>query len=1345
MGESTAIKRMLQGERDSEARGWLKRVSVRRGRTRSTDCATAAARAATAVLAALCVVLAWGPVSASAALRLPFDGEITPTEGSFGTFEANSVAADDSTGSIYVGDSAAGVIDIFNASSGIQIGVLNGSLTPAGSFGGGKVAVAANDGTGDVYVSDSTNNVIDEFDSAGNYLCQITGSATPSATECNGATGSQTPAGHFSTPSGLAVDEATGEVYVLDARDGVVDVFSPAGAYLRDILLTSVPEGFSEGETRGVAISDFNQHAYVADAGRDLIYEFDATGSYISTWAGANTPAGSFGGGYVSVAADNASGDVYVTDSTHAVVDVFEASGSYITGFGHSFNLVHAVTVDPATEKVYVSDTGEPSVIDVFGPPLVIPDVTTGAASEITPTTAVLGGTVNPDGVAVTDCRFDYGTTTSYGAVAPCVETVGSGNGEVPVHADISSLQAGTTYHFRLEASNANGTTFGEDASFSTPPPPTIDSAAATNITATEADLTAQINPNGFDTTYHFEWGATMAYGTSVPPVETDIGAGTTDVGVTAHLTGLTAGTTYHWRIVARNQNGLAAGSAADHTFVYERGGTALPDNRAYEIVTPPDKNGALIGDVLVGLQGPQIAEDGSRVIDRSIQCFAEAQSCNAARQFEGEEFAFERTSGGWITTPLAPSAERFAANTPWEVNPDAATALYSMPTPPSNEDDFYVREPNGTFADIGPATPPAAGEALGVSPFGANVLLATADLGRLVWESQPVWPFDSGNEASVYEYGGRGNVEPDLVGVSGGRGSTDLIGVCGTNMGGVGHQAIKYYGSLSSDGETVFFTARRCASGSGANAARPVPADTLYARLEGLRTVMISGRSPDRCTTPACLSSPVADAQFEGASANGMTVFFTSTQQLTDAASEDEQRGDSSTGAGCSETTGANGCNLYGYDLASPPGDNLLALSAGDSSGQGPRVQGVMAISPDSSHVYFVAKGVLTGAPNGQGQRPQNGANNLYAFERDPAFPGGHTLFITALPTSDREAWAHGVGKANVTPDGRYLVFTSHAGLTPDTTRAEGPAQVYRFDAASDELTRISIGEHGFNDNGNAGTGDASIVRAEFGYFRAGPPRPDPTMSHDGSYVFFESPVGLVPQALDDVAIETNGALAENVYEWREGQVHLISDGRDASATPVAPRTEGASSVLLLGSDATGANVFFRTADQLVPQDTNTGDDYYDARICAASSPCIGPPPQSPVPCNGDGCQGTPTSPPTEPGGGSSTLSGSANLTESAVSATAKVRHTRHGVVLVLTIRVSDGGTITVTGPGVKRIARSFARAGAYEVRIGLTSRASARLRRRHTLPLRLHVAFTPADGASASATDLVMRARAR
>jgi hypothetical protein len=1277
-------------------------------------------------LCGLTVGLAFGSAGALGALRYPLVGQIdgagTPS-GSFEGFEG--VAVNGATGGVLV--SGGGLVQVFGSGGGYEA-TWNGSNTQAGPFFARGVAV--NDGTGDVYVADSTHGVVDVFDSAGEYVSQITSAGG----------GSPVPGG-LVEPIAVAVDQGSGDVYVSDRQTGVVDVFSAAGGYLSQITSAG---GQALGPVYGMAVDGASGDLLVADQNAGLVYVFDAaTGVFLTTWTGANTPQESFGTGGLWVAANDSTGDVYVADRGHGVVAQLTSAGQYLGQIQGTpagpFQRVAGVAVSQGTGEVYVPDeAAAPPVIDIFGGnPVLLPDAGSGVASGVQPAGATLNGTVNPDGVQVSDCHFLYGSSEAYGQSVPCAQTpaeIGAGGAPVAVSADVSGLTPGTVYHFRLFAGNANGENEGQDAVFG---PPRVDSTSASGETKTTATLQAQIDPDGVDTTYHFEYGTTSAYGTSAPIPAGGVGAGMSDQAASVEVTELQAGVTYHYRVVAVNAasttsgpdetfttipparidsvtiSNLTAGRATvnalidplgtdttyhveygtstsygasapipdgdigagngdqtivqqlspltanttyhlrvvatnplgtvrstDHTFVYDTTGGGLPDGRAYEMVSPPRKNAAALSDVLFGFP-PAVSADGSRLIVSSVQCFAGAGSCTGNRGTEGEPFAFTRTSGGWVTTAMAPAASRFEVNSYLGVNADAGTALFSAPTPPFGEDDLYVRRPDGSLVDIGPVSPPSAGA---LWWFGSAV--GTSDFSHIVYfhGGGGLWPFDatlpnSSQEPSLYEYVGAGNAQPILVGVNGGRGSTDLISVCGTRLGSAAAEGP----ALSVDGGTVYFTAEPCASGSGVNAGVPVPVAALYARVDESRTVLVSGRSPLDCTGgTGCLSSPAGAAEFQGASADGSRAFFTDPQQLTDNASEGSE-------------------NLYEYDFASPAGHSLVAVSAGDSSGGGPRVQGVLAVSRDGSHVYFVAKGVLSATANNQGRVAQSGGENLYVFERDGAHPEGRVAFVATLSESDEGLWSVAENQvANVTPDGRFLVFTSRGDLTFDDTSATGVAQVFRYDAQTGALVRISVGERGFNDNGNLGTGNASIA---FPYL--GAERPDPTMSDDGAFVFFQSPVGLTPGALDDVLITSEGGgLAQNVYEWHEGHVYLVSDGKDVSQYPPQTGVEGVSAVGLVGSDASGANVFFRTADRLVSQDTDTQVDYYDARICTTGEPCVTPS-QPGSPCQGEACHGTPGVAPVFGAPGSATFAGAGNLTPSevrpAVKAKKKARAKKH------------------------------------------------------------------------------------
>jgi hypothetical protein len=361
------------------------------------------------------------------------------------------------------------------------------------------------------------------------------------------------------------------------------------------------------------------------------------------------------------------------------------------------------------------------------------------------------------------------------------------------------------------------------------------------------------------------------------------------------------------------------------------------------------------------------------------------------------------------------------------------------------------------------------------------------------------------------------------------------------------------------------------------------------------------------------------ADAHFEGASQDGSKMFFSTRQPLLG--------GDTSR-------------NLYEYDAGAPAGERIVRVSAGAAHAEVLERDKTL-ISEDGSHIYFLASGVLTSAPNGGGETAEAGANNLYMFERDASSPAGRTEFVARLSEEDLERWTAPEVPADVTPDGRFLVFESERDLTPDDTSGK-VRQIFEYDAQTGALTRVSIGQDGFNNNGNVpylptfpgetstywGASNARIVTPFYGgEYSASSYSTHTSVSADGSYVFFESAVGLTPQALDRKVLgySEEGApvpvYANNVYEYHDGRVSLISDGQDLAFKPSFLSTQ----VKLLGTDESGQDVLFTTADKLVGQDTDTTQDIYDARIDGGF-----PAPVVPPACAGESCQGTLSGAPT-------------------------------------------------------------------------------------------------------------------
>ena len=700
-------------------------------------------------------LLGVGAVPAAAKIAHKSEGSFNASEtvgGSFGYLLALSVdnSTGPSAGDVYVGglsfSNFSGYVYKFDA-NGKYTGVeLNGSETPGGSFAfislstsraSRGLAVDSSSGAnkGDVYVADAEHLVIDRFSESGKFLCQITGkeyaslSSAEKAAECAVSVGSKTPQGGFTEGSnseavlGVAVNPLNGDVYASDPGHDVIDEFNEAGKYIGQISDSHL--------TSPAALAFDSSGDLYADNGALLeggsVVKFDAGGSFAAVLD--SGPAG-----YVAV--NPSIGSVFVLDGNvyggGNETSEYDPSGNINSKFGKDES--GAIGVSASSGRIYLGPLTSGSV-SMYGPAVLVPDVTataatgvaqftatlngevdpagggnvescefeygtstsygqtapcspatpyagvtnvsaglsalspettyhfrvaasnsngvvsyssdetlatpalavSGQATKVTASSATLGGTVDPDGATITDCHFEYGTTTSYGESQSCTSTP-SGSSPVAVSADIAGLVENTTYHFRLVAAYSDGSNSGSDAgadeTFTTLTSPLIDAAYTTNLTESSVDLNAEINPKGFDTTYHFEWGTSTSYGNSVPVPDADIGSGSSDVLVTQHLSGLSANTPYHWRVVATNSIGTKTG--ADHTFVYQppmSSGTGcpneqlrvqnalsllLPDCRAYEQVSPVHKNDD-VADAFTGNVDQQASVDGERVFYQSL------------------------------------------------------------------------------------------------------------------------------------------------------------------------------------------------------------------------------------------------------------------------------------------------------------------------------------------------------------------------------------------------------------------------------------------------------------------------------------------------------------------------------------------------------------------------------------------------------------------------------------------------------------------------------------------------------------------------------------------------------
>jgi hypothetical protein len=189
------------------------------------------------------------------------------------------------------------------------------------------------------------------------------------------------------------------------------------------------------------------------------------------------------------------------------------------------------------------------------------PTANTGPVTAVGTTSATAAGTVNPNGQSTT-WHFEYGTSASYGKnTSP--RSAGSGTADVQVSGALTGLAAGTTYHYRLVATNDAGTTRGTDGMFTTLSPPRAVTGSATGINLSSATLAGTVDPNGQSTTWYFEYGTSTSYGAKTSTKSA--GSGTAATSVSAGLSGLGAGRLYHYRLVATSGAGTSRG--ADRTF----------------------------------------------------------------------------------------------------------------------------------------------------------------------------------------------------------------------------------------------------------------------------------------------------------------------------------------------------------------------------------------------------------------------------------------------------------------------------------------------------------------------------------------------------------------------------------------------------------------------------------------------------------------------------------------------------------------------------------------------------------------------------------------------------------
>jgi hypothetical protein len=1194
-------------------------------------------------------ITVFSTVWTSSALALTF-GSSGSGDGQLALAEHSGLAVNESTHDIYVADTVNHRVVQFDAAGlfvrawGADVGgagtLVCSSGCTAGTAGAAPgafevpvfIAVDNSSGpsAGDVYVADTSAKIISKFEGDGTLVSSwgVNG-------QLNGAGATGVFEGPFETIAGIAIG-ADGNLNVFEQERHALFQFEPDGTFITNF---ETPRG---SVSAGLAVDPLGNFFKVN--GAPNIEKFDPSGSDIGQVSVAEPSSG--------LAVDAVRGDLYVGIGQSVDLYTFgplgEVEGSGCVpapfegcaptdSFGKgSLSSTAGVAVDASSHTAYVADSSTSQVISFIA--ALLADATTGEASSIVQTTATVRGSVVPGSVELDDCVFEYGETTAYGATVPCAETpteIGTGGTPRSVHADLAGLIPGTQYHFRLAVSNEGGSTRGDDKAFRTVSQPVIVSESIKSVSATEVVLNALITPGGTPATFHIDFGTDLSYGQSSG--ERNVGADYSTHSLNVGLAGLSPNTIYHWRVVASNAFGTVEG--LDRTFstygltsadqgcenqVFRFGaGARLPDCRAYEMVSPVEKNNTDIAS-LINVQSiiaslNQSSVDGEKITYTTSQGFGDAQGASYLSQYLAS-----RGADGWhnhgLTPPQGVSVLASTLRVDIEFRaftPDLCSAALRHDTDsvlaPGAAEGFsnvYVRN-NCGLEDYWAATntvPPftVLPEVQGFSRDGRCVAFyartpLTADAApsgvRQIYEScgGPLRLINKLPNGETFE-------GPSSVGTS--------------TFGDPGIRTATTARAVSADGSRVYWTADQ-----------EYP-NALYVRDNaGQAQSAVEGGSCTEPTKACTIAVSPGPAQFWSASPDGSKAFYSEIIELTGREIKDGE--------------------LYEFDLDTGT-SSLVAESAG----------GVIGASEDATRISFVSPEVLTPEANSEGDVAIAGEANLYLFDSTLSGIRRYRLIGTLL-TADARTETGAAGKptpvnlapfqktSRVSPDGRQIAFMSTASLTgydnTDAVNGEADAEVYAYDATAaggqGRLRCVSC-----NPSGRRPVGREVRVEGFFSGLWAAAFLPtyqtelygSRVISDNGQRVYFNSYEGLLPG-------DSNGKA--DVYQWEAPGSGTCTEG----GASFSPLNQGCLSLISSGEspsdsefvDASpdGRDVFFATDSSLVPQDPGL-IDIYDAREGGGFSP----PTDRPAACEGEACQ----SPPPSPGDStpaSATFNGPGNL----------------------------------------------------------------------------------------------------